>query len=394
MDQTGLGPTPADASGSGLRRTADGGRPLVSRRRLLRTVGAAGVGTGVVLGLAADEGALADRTRIVYANARTRPESGPFQPRTKSVPAEWHRNLTLAFEIQASIRAAVPSSLVGAFAVPGTFDEPEASISVAATDEGIGETLEDLSGGLSIDLNIVEGLPSGGDDEPTLSEAYQVSDLDERRVPSGYVCGTDGVVGTLAPALYDAGSGAAHFATSNHVFGAAGTKATEHEGEPLSILRDDETRRIGRVVRGYPEADVVRVAPEGGYRPVSAIARATPGTVIGQYTKAGLADLMAREEPLQKVGAFSNHTAGAIEGIDGVTCYTGEVCKAGQLKWGGEASMADGDSGSVSYHEDPEHPEEYVLVGGINNARTWWPGMDFTWGTGAHHLLDEYGLHF
>lgn len=45
---------------------------------------------------------------------------------------------------------------------------------------------------------------------------------------------------------------------------------------------------------------------------------------------------MVRGERLQKVGAFSNHPTGEIAGVGGVTCYTGEVCKSGQLKWGGE----------------------------------------------------------
>ena len=160
------------------------------------------------------------------------------------------------------------------------------------------------------------------------------------------------------------------------------------------MFHADEARQIGDVVRGYPTADLVQIAPVDDYRPVSKIERASPSRVIGQYTKTGLADLMAKKEQLTKIGAFSDRTTGAIKGVDGLTCYIGKVCKPGQLKWGDEGSLVDGDSGSVNFHKDPENPNKYVLIGGINNARTWWPGADFTWGTASHHLLDEYGLYF
>ena len=151
---------------------------------------------------------------------------------------------------------------------------------------------------------------------------------------------------------------------------------------------------LGDVADGYPTADLVRVAPNDEFDPVSTIRRASPRRVVGQYTKLGLADLMARGEELTKVGSFSDRSSGGIEGINGVTCYTGRSCKSGQLKWGTQGDVVDGDSGSVNYHVDPENPDDGVLVGGLNNARTWWPGVDFSWGTAAHHLLEEYGLHF
>jgi hypothetical protein len=221
-----------------------------------------------------------------------------------------------------------------------------------------------------------------------------VSDLDPSEVPGGVVCKANDNFGTLTPALFDAESGSRFFATSNHVFGAAGTKETEHRGAPLALLHEDEPHQIGTVKRGYPEADLVQATPSDDYRPSSEIERASPLRVIGQFTKMGLADLSARGKSLKKVGALSDETAGQIKGIDGVTCYTGEICKPGQLKWGGEKDLVDGDSGSVNFRADPENPDEYLLVGGINNARTWWPGANFAWGTAAHHLYDAYGAHF
>ena len=384
------GPTPARS------RTGASGSAPSSRRRVLRAGAAVGVGAGaaLVLGLGADHGTTAGRTEIVYAMARPEPGSGPLRPRTKEVPTDWHESTLRAFEVLESLRETDLSALLGSFAVPGSYDDPQASIAVDAADESPRETLESLVGDLSLELDVLDGLPPNRRDRPTIDEAYRASDLDRRRVSGGFTCATDDSFGTLAPALFDERDDSRYFATSNHLYGDAGEKETEHEGEELSLPSDRSARTLGRVVRGYPSADVVRVDPVDGYRPMPEVARASPGTVIGQYTRTGLADLMARGERLEKLGAISDRTAGRIEGIDGTTCYTGEVCKRGQLKWGDERTMTDGDSGSVNFHADPENPDRYVLVGGINNARTWWPGADFTWGTAAHHLLDEYGLHF
>lgn len=305
------------------------------------------------------------------------------------MPSRWYRSLSTAFAVQEELASTGLPEVLSSFAVPGTYDDPAASLAVEATSDGVRGSIEALSRDLAVDLTVVDGIPPTSSDGPSIAESYQVADLDRTAVPGGVACRSEESVGTLAPALYDEREREAFFATSNHLF-----RGIDGERAPVSLFRENETRRIGRVDRAYPAADIARIEPTGGYHPVPEIARGSPGTVIGQYTKAGLADLMARGERLRKIGAFSDRTGGEIEGIDGVTCYSGEVCKRGQLKWGDESTMVDGDSGSVNYHRDPENPDEYVLVGGLNNARTWWPGADFTWGTAAHHLLDEYGLHF
>ena len=94
------------------------------------------------------------------------------------------------------------------------------------------------------------------------------------------------------------------------------------------------------------------------------------------------------------MGARSGHQVGEIDGVNGLTSYYGDVPKDGQLKWGGRFTMGNGDSGSVNYHPDPERPDEGVLVGGFNDARTWWPGEEYVWGTAAYYLQRRYGYHF
>ncbi|WP_313691703.1 hypothetical protein [Halorarum halobium] len=366
----------------------------VGRRQLLQTGVSVGASAGLVWGFGTDYVSAGRTETITYAMARPEPGSNTLEPRTREVPVEWYRSLRLAFEVQAEILEAGLSPLIGSFVVPGTLAEPAASIRVDATDERVSATLEDVAEGVAVDVNLVDAIPPKPGPETALADAYRVSDLARGRVPGGVVCTAGGSFGTLAPALFDAESGSRFFATSNHVFGASGTKETEHRGEPLSVRYRDDGRHVGDVRRGYPLADVVRVAPVEGFRPASAIERATPSRVIGQYTKLGLADLVARGEPLTKVGALSGRTTGRIRGIDGVTCYSGKACKLGQVKWGDARSILDGDSGSVTFHEDPERPGECVLVGSINNARSWWSGADFVWGTAAHHLLDAFGCHF
>jgi hypothetical protein len=376
------------------RQTDGDARPAPSRRRLLRTGINLGVSGALVWGYGADYVSSSDLDTITYAMARPEPDAETLEPRTKDVPVGWHESMRLAFGIQEKIREAGLSPLLGSFIVPGSYSDPEASISVDATDESLSETIGNLTDGVNVEVNVIDEIPPKAGEDLELADAYQISDLNADGVPGGVICEGGEKYGTLTPALFDAETGERYFATSNHVFGASGTKETEHRGDPLRVLHDDEPYHVGDVQRGFPESDVVRVSPVSEYEPASVVERATPRRVIGQYTKMGLADLMARNESLTKLGAMTDETTGSIKGVDGLTCYAGEACKSGQLKWGDEGTLRDGDSGSVNFHADPENPDDYVLVGGINNARTWWPGANFAWGTAGYHLLDAYGLHF
>jgi len=377
-----------DADGDG----SDAGH--TSRRRLLRTGVTLGAGAALVFGVGADYATSDDLGTITYAMARRPPDGDTLVARTREVPAAWHQQLRMAFEAQSRIREAGLSPLVGSFVVPGTYDRPEASLSVDATDENVADSLGELVEDVAIDLNVVDEFSPQAETDSDPSEAYQLPDPVPDEVPGGVVCRGSRRFGTLTPALFDAQAGDRYFATSNHLYGAAGARETEHRGEPLVIPHADGASHVGDVARGYPTADVVRVEPVDGYTPIAAIDRTSASRVVGQFTRSGLADLMAREKELAKVGALSDRTTGPIKGVDGVTCYTGTACKPGQLKWGDEGTLTNGDSGSVNFRPDPRHPDDSLLVGGINNARTWWPGADYAWGTAGHRLLDAFGLHF
>jgi hypothetical protein len=386
----------ADQSDSGVPGDAVSSR--TSRRRFLGAFTKAGVGVGMARALDPSDFdvAAAGDVPIVYAYARRDPsDPGSLEPRTKTVPGEWYAAVERAFAARETLLETGVGDLVGAFVAPGALDDATAAVTLDATTRGVRERIDDLLADLdlpdvTVDVNVFDSLLAGRDADDLGPPRY-VDDLDDPRVPSGVYCGSGGHGGTLAPAVYDR-DGSPFFATSNHLYGAGGTKRTRHRSDPLYLEGPEERRRIGDVRRGFPNEDVVRVEPVAGYAPTSTIAD-DPRPVAGQFTRWGLADLQARGEPLTKAGAMSGRTVGEIKGVDGITCYVGDVCKGGQLKWGTEDAMTDGDSGSVAVHPDPEDPGQ-VLVAGFNNARTWWPGGNYTWGTAAYHVRERYGFHF
>ncbi|PSQ24985.1 hypothetical protein BRD01_02910 [Halobacteriales archaeon QS_8_65_32] len=326
--------------------------------------------------------------------------------RTKTVPAGWYRQVTAAFEASRRLQRAV-TGVVGSFVRAGGYDEPAAVRLDVRTEQArrrasdlFADVLRELStsvdGSVDIDLDVetTGGWPprggSGDDDgDPAFRRVERPTD---GRVSGGVACATDSGIGTLAPAMYDR-DGEPFFATANHVFGARGTKRYAHFGQELSLRHENGETAIGTVARGNPETDLVRVRPSNGYAPHSGIRARPPAPVTGQFTQIGLADFQARNEPLTVMGARSGQRTGTIDGENGITSYYGDIPKRGQLKWGGRFTMSDGDSGSVNYHPDPKTTNG-VLIGGFNDARTWWPGDTYVWGTAAYQLRRRYGYHF
>jgi hypothetical protein len=385
--------------------------PDLERRQFLEVVADAGFGLGMARHLSIDDflSAPRDEVPIVYGYARQDPDDPTsLVSRTTTVPAEWYDRLQRALTVHQELLQTDAPGLVRSFVDPGPpggdvsidarITEADARAEVADLLEDVSTEVTEIDGIPDLDLDDlvppdVDGLSPAGSEKLDRTPAY-VEDVSDSAVEGGVACEGSAGLGTLAPAMYDPETGSRFFATSNHLYGESGTKRTEHRGGPLSLVGRDRRETVGTIRRGYPAEDFVRVDPVDDYRPRSRIHGADPRRVIGQFTKFGLAALKARGERLRKFGAVSRRTSGKIKGIDGITCFTGKVCKVGQLKWGDEEALTDGDSGSVSYHPDPDSPEESVMVAGINNARTWWPGSDYTWGTAAHHIYDTYGYTF
>lgn len=374
-----------------VRSARGASRPERGRRAFLGLLAAAGVGAGLARWRSADvHTAGGGEVPIVYGFARADPaDPRSVEPLSKTVPAEWLRELSRVVAAHRSLPLPELTGFVGSYVVPGDASDPGASISIQASAERLQDEVADLSPDVEFDVEVFDEIPEvTGGSEPLEPEV--VADLDDRSVPGGVLCGNGRTHGSLAPALHDPEAGRRFFATANHLYGGDGP---DDRGEPLYLFDGTDRAWIGRVRRGFADLDVVLVDPTGVRVPASEIAEGDPRTVGGQFTRLGLADLAARDVPLRMTGAVSGHSTGRIKGIDGVTFYTGEGVRTGQLIWGDEEAFTDGDSGSVNYRVDPQD-EDRVLVGGVNSARTWWPGADFTWGTAAYRLREAHGLVF
>ncbi|WP_076432238.1 hypothetical protein [Haladaptatus litoreus] len=360
------------------RSTLDRRFGTMGRRRFVSTLLGAGFGSMAAL-LTPDDMEAAGRNEVPLAYAR----GSDFEPRTTTVSADWFENLRSAFDAHRRLAPASIPGVVGSAVVPGEFGGRNAALSVDVTGSEVSGAVPERVGDVPVELSRVES------NSTNANRNHSSDSLGGKLVPGGIRCGTRESSGTLAPAMYDGTS--PFFATSNHVFGG---DAEQHHGESFFAFGDDGPRKIGEVRRGYQLDDFVRIDPVNGFRPASEIHGVSPATVVGQFTREGLAELKARGGKLEKVAYRSGHSTGTLHAIDGLTCAYGKVCKRGQLKWGSQSDFADGDSGSVNYHPDPEKPDDGVLVGGFNNARTWWPGEDYIWGTSAYHITTNYGFTF
>ncbi|WP_407067131.1 hypothetical protein [Haloterrigena salinisoli] len=367
----------------------------MDRREFLRTLitGGYAIGVGGLLGvddfLAADDG----EVPIVTALVRPDPDDPwSLEKRTKYVPAEWYAAVEKAFELNELLARTAFTGYLGSAVVPGSYDSATASVSVGiSSDAGsIREALDGLADGVSLDIETIidiDDIEQGPEDlDPRLAGSV-VND----EVPTGVACETANSLATLGPTLYDPDTERELFVTAEHAFQGGAEEYTDALSLPLE---NDDSIELGTVDRAHPAEDVVAVEPNGTVEPSDRIDTSSTARVRGQFTRLGLADLVARDAELEKVGAVTGHTVGKIQGIDAVTCFTDDFCRYGQIRWGGEMDLTDGDSGSVSFHADPEGDDDEVLIAGFNNARTWWPGQSYVWGVGAYKLTEEHGYYF
>ncbi|QSW98268.1 hypothetical protein [Haloterrigena alkaliphila] len=375
-----------------LRDRIDAG---MDRREFLRTLVTGGYALGVAKFLGVDDFLAAGdgEVPIVTGLVRSDPDDPwSIEERVKYVPAEWYAAVEKALELNERLARTAFTGYLGSAVVPGSYESATATVSVGvSTDaESIRETVEGLFEGVSLQMETiidVEDIEEGPEDlEPRLAGSVSMDD-----VPSGVACQTAESIATLGPALYDPSSRQELFVTAEHAFAGGATPSRDQLSLPVE---NAETVDLGAVEYAHPTEDIAAVAPYGGTAPSNSIDSPSPARVRGQFTRLGLADLVARGEKLEKVGAVTGHTTGKIQGIDAVTCFTDDFCRYGQIRWGGEMDLTDGDSGSVSFHSDPEGEDRDVLVAGFNNARTWWPGQSYVWGVAAYKITEEHGYHF
>jgi len=391
----------ADEKEHRTSRVHDEPAATMGRRRFVNTLLGLGFGALSATFLTAEDVQAAGRDEVPIVYGLARDDEGTLRPRRKEVPADWYDDFRSAVAVHRNLELFSNEDVASSAVVPGEYGGANASIHVEVTaEEARGEVPERVEE-TPVEVTRVEppettgghGLGAdGASDVPDelVSDERESDDVvpDEGGVPGSVAVASDDLYGTLAPAMQDPADGSLYFATANHVF-----DGSDASGQSLYLLDGGRTQ-IGTVRTSHPKADVAAARPESDYRPLHRIEEGDPGNVLGQFTQAGIADLKADGEPLEKIGARTGHTEGEIQAVDGLTCAYGAICKQGQLKWGDESGFSDGDSGSVNYHPDPEDPEAGVLVGGFNNARTWWPGENYIWGTAAYHITENFGLTF
>ncbi|WP_254767633.1 hypothetical protein [Salinilacihabitans rarus] len=366
------------------------------RREFLRAAAGTGYALGVARLLGVEDVLRADgEVEVVTALVHDEDDPWSVTRRTKSVPARWYAAVSKAFEVNEALADRGLAGYLGSAVVPGDYDRGGArlTVEVSADVNDVREALEEIVGGVALDVEAIDDVGDVEDmeNDPKLSEPRYLDAADDGRVPGGVSCETRTSMATLAPALFHPDHGKPFFVTARHAFG----DGSDVRGDPITVpLADGDTLDAGEVRFDHPVEDFVAAEATGPYRAAAAIRAGRPVRVRGQLTRWGLADVAARGDHLEKVAARTGHTTGRISGIDAVTCFTDEVCRRGQLRWGEESDLTDGDSGSVSYYPDPEAPDGGVLVASFNNARTWWPGQSYIWGTAAYRLAETYGYHF
>ncbi|ELZ00020.1 hypothetical protein [Natrialba asiatica] len=377
----------------------------MDRREFIRTLATGGYAIGVAQFLGVDDFLSAGDGEVPVVTALVRED--PDDPwslteRTRYVPAEWYAAVKKAFELNELLARVAFTGYLGSAVVPGSYENGTAAVSVGISRDWVSlrEFIERLIAGFPVDIEtIFEGDDFDDEGIDDLDDLEGGADSFEPRLveqahsgyaPSGVACETATSLATLGPALYHPETEQSLFVTANHAF----KSASEDETHLTLPVEGGDPVAIGTLSATHPVLDLATVEPTSELEPTSLIDSPSPLRVRGQYTRFGLADLMARGERLEKVGAMTGHTTGAIQGIDAVTCFTEAFCRRGQIRWGGEMDLTDGDSGSVSFHEDPDGEDGDVLIAGFNNARTWWPGQSYVWGVSAYKMTERHGYHF
>lgn len=388
----------------------------MDRREFVRTLVTGGYAVGMAQFLGVEDFLRADDGDVPIVTALVRDD--PNDPwslteRTRYVPADWYAAVESAIELNERLARLAFTGYLGSAVVPGSYQSETATVSVGISRDwdSVRDLLDQLVAGIPVDIEAlfdndgINDLEDVGDieDAEDLESVENIEagrDSFEPRIlehvhngyaPSGVACETPTSLATLGPALYNPDTEQSFFVTAEHAF----NSGPDPVGEPVSLpIQDSDHVSLGTVASAHPAEDFATIEPTGDIEPASLIDTQPSLRVRGQYTKFGLADLMARDERLEKVGAMTGHTTGAIQGIDAVTCFTDDFCRYGQIRWGGEMDLTDGDSGSVSFHADPEGDDDDVLIAGFNNARTWWPGQSYVWGVGAYRITERYGYHF
>lgn len=381
------------------KRTRNGSRGDESapsthtRRAALKTIAAAGIGfasAGVVPTVRAAE----KTTTITEAMvASSDSPDTDYSRLERDVPTDWYEALKNARAVHDREKFYERLGVVGSMVRPGSFDGEEPSIQVdvetseektAATDSvstSQASSIPNSIDGVQIDVVEVDETSKSQESESvTIASGCGQSNYGD--TPSaGVKCSAD-TTGTLGTPLVD--NGQMYFATAYHLFGSS---PVSNNGK----LYQSSSTAIGEVVDGDCTADFVACDGINGHSPTRQI-HGTSYKSWGHYTKNGVQALAADNEPVTKQGISSCETSGQIGGVGVYIGSVGNGCgnRSEQIRWGTSSDIQANDSGSVAYHH---HKDDKVLIVALNTGATSAldPRGNFSFGTGAYHIHDEFG---
>lgn len=369
------------------------------RRGFLRALTGVGFAASTAAHLTVEDvQAAGDGEVPVVVGFRHDPEFTSVEPQTRTVPADWYDDYLHATRVfEANRRRLVERSGVKAVSfVPGDYGGDNARVTVdvnSAEEPDAAGSVPERVDGVPVEVREVRGHELGYCSDLN----YNTGHFPDDTPGSIQVCSGDSTA-TLTCRVYDPNDYQEYFLVSNHLYGGQGD---DHAGESL-YQPDASYPALGVVEQGHCYVDAMRIDPRNGHDPVSRIEDIYPSeNLTGWFTRDGLSDMKADGEYIQKYGCRTGTTMGPIESTDGWTSYYGCTPKVGQLQWGDNDDMDDGDSGSLAVNAPPDgsggYESDEVWACGMCNARTadWASdGANYVWGTAAWKLHNKFGWYF
>lgn len=369
----------------------------VGRRNFTKYLLSAGFGAGAIAGLTVEDVKAAASDEVPIVIGYETDEFGEnLSPVTKRVPADWYNNNQHAKAVHERRAPGLLKNphIKGVGYEPGEYGGKNAQITVTvdAKHKEAAASVPDSVEGVPFEVSYGGYANLGACN--CHSGDYNTWHTDDT-VPGGMqICNGNGSYGTLTGRAVQ--NGDEYFLINNHMFGG---NNTDHQGEPV-YQPDCSSEPLGDVKRGYCRWDAMLINPKNDHDPVSYYEDANPtDRITGFFNRSGLSDIKASGRDIEKYGCTTGRTSGKIKNTDKWTSTYGCKNKTGQLVWGTNNDMDDGDSGSLAYHEEPDGSGGYSNNGiwacGLCSARTAdWAEIsdDYVWGTSAWKLNNAEGI--
>lgn len=376
----------------------------MSRRRLMNAL----VGMGATVGTAAHltpedvEAASSDEIPIAWGHTFEEPGDPTTERVTEKrhVDADWYNDLKTTQRVREHLALEELPEVVAVDAIPPEFGGENGYVRAAVSEvvaEEEGTSAADIAGeipetvnGVEVEVETIEGpleTPDVPESEP--SEEIEADDVESEAVDyeSGRaIYHEDSGYCTLTGRVFFDGSSLARFITVHHLW--HGEDPIENDVKMYSAAGN----AIGEAFTGDCTSDYIVFFPEDGYEPDNEVI--VEGVEItGEYTQDAVNAMAGNDVVVEKYGQRTGHTSGEVHTANGYVAYVGgEGCddRDDQVRWGSGDDFNDGDSGSLTYYQWGDDPDETwaicVAAGTYPGTSTW----DYeVFGSGSWHF-DSY----